>query len=267
MSIYERDYTVLTSEETELWEYIKREEVVNNIGGFEIRKNLFREYPKAARHYMSLFPNNYLDIEDLNQEATLRTLIEEYRAVLENPETKERQILNWIRDNKAYFIIASIFSNYNFGHHEAYIFREFRFGTNHTPDFMLIGKNSGGYEFILVELEAPSGRITMSDGELGEAFRKGISQVEDWDEWLEANFSSFKESIMKYKHPKEQIPLEFFELDKTRFHYVVVAGRRTDFNEKTYRIKRRKSDNDKILLLHYDNLYDMATALIGKPSY
>jgi len=65
MGIYERDYTYLTSEEQSTWEHMKREEVVDNIGGLEVCKILFRDYPKVARHYMSLFPNHYLDIEDL----------------------------------------------------------------------------------------------------------------------------------------------------------------------------------------------------------
>ncbi|WP_025723557.1 hypothetical protein [Paenibacillus polymyxa] len=71
MKIYERDYTYLTDEELKLWDEKKEAEKVGKLGGKWIRKSLFREYPKAARHFMSLFPNNYLDIEELKNESEL----------------------------------------------------------------------------------------------------------------------------------------------------------------------------------------------------
>lgn len=36
---------------------------------------------------------------------------------------------------------------------------------------------------------------------------------------------------------------EFFVLDMFRFHHVVIAGRRSDFSEKTYIIKRERKKN------------------------
>lgn len=55
--------------------------------------------------------------------------------------------------------------------------------------------------------------------------------------------------------------------DRTRIHIVVVAGRRTDFNEKAYRTKRRTKTEQNIELLHYDNLYDTAKEVVGKATY
>lgn len=267
MGIYERDYNFLTIEEKEQWEEKKEAEKIGKIGDIEIRKSLFREYPKAARHFMSLFPNNYLDIEELQNDLKLNNLCEKYAQILDSPGTPERIILNWIRENKAYFIIASILQNYNFGHHDAFIFPEFKLGTTIQVDFLIIGKNSGGYEFIFVELEARYGKITLADGDLGESFRKGIRQVKDWADWLETYYSSFQEAILKYKNPELPLPLEFITPDRTRLHYVVVAGRRADFNDKTYRIKRRTKTEQKIELLHYDNLFDSAKAVIGESTY
>ncbi|MFC9777163.1 Shedu anti-phage system protein SduA domain-containing protein [Paenibacillus chitinolyticus] len=267
IGIYERDYTQLTEEEIKEWNELKKQEIVDRLGEFEVRKSLFRKYPKAARHYMSLFPNHYMDIEELKNELALNDIADKYQEMLDIPGTPERTVLNWIRENRAYYIIASILKNYNFGHHDAFIFPELKLGTTLQVDFLIIGKNSGGYEFIFVELEARYGRITMVDGELGDAFRKGIKQVKDWDDWLETYFTSFQEALLKYKNPEQQLPLEFIKPDRTRLHYVVVAGRRADFKEKTYRIKRRTKEEQKIELLHYDNLYDSAKSVIGKSTY
>lgn len=272
MGIYERDYTVLTKEETGLWEILKQKEVVDKIGDLEIRTSLFREYPRAVRHYMSLFPNHYLDIEDLTNETELSHLSESFLDVITNPTSNERSILTWIRDKKAYFIVASILQYYNFGHHDAFIFPEFRLGSSYQVDFLVVGLNSGGYEFIFVELEAPNGRITTADGNIGDAFRKGMNQVEEWKGWISEYYSSFQETFNKYKHPNIPLPREFMSLDATRLHYAVVAGRRYDFekqgtNKRTYRIQRRTLEEQKIRLIHYDNLYDTSKAIVGKATY
>ena len=52
-----------------------------------------------------------------------------------------------------------------------------------------------------------------------------------------------------------------------RFHYVVIAGRRSDFNERTYRIRRmRRASNPRISLLHYDNVIDDTNQLLAGTS-
>ncbi|MFR9240274.1 MAG: hypothetical protein ACLVKE_06075 [Clostridium baratii] len=74
---------------------------------------MFRECPKAARYYEKLFSNNYLDIVELKDIGKLHLLNKEFCTVL-NSECNEREILNFIRKNKAYFIIGSIFKGYRF---------------------------------------------------------------------------------------------------------------------------------------------------------
>lgn len=268
MGIYNRDYTVLTNEELMEWEKVKLQENCSIGGKLKIRKNLFRQYPKAVRHYLSLFPNNYLDIEELQDEKKLYEFSNKYMELIDNDETNERMLLNFINQNKAFFIVASMLkSNFNFGHHDAYIFPEFQLGTSYKVDYLIVGKSSGGYEFVFVELEKPKGNITIQSGDFGETIRKGINQINDWKIWLDGNYSSLKENFNKYKSNTKPLSEEFYTLDTSRIHYVVVVGRRIDFIEKTYALKRRLEQSEKITLLHYDNLYDSALAIIGKATY
>ena len=58
------------------------------------------------------------------------------------------------------------------------------FGSSYKADYLLVGKSSGGYEFVLIELENPYGQITLQDGNLGAEFRDGISQLDEWKRWL-----------------------------------------------------------------------------------
>lgn len=257
MKIYDRDYYLLTPQEKTEWENLKEKEIVkeSSIGNLVVRKSLYRDYPVAARHFISLFPNNHLDIMDLKQEDMLNNLIDRFEEYLSKSEINERGILNWIRENTAYFIIASLFkAEYNFGHHDAFIFPEFQLGNSYQVDYLLVGKNSGGYEFIFIELEHPTKNITIKDGHLGDAFRKGERQVSDWKIWLESNFSSITETFMKYKSPNQNLPMEFLKYDSTRMHFVAIAGKRSNFTERTYQLKRQKRKSEDILFLHYDNL-------------
>ena len=266
MKLLDRDYNQLTEIEIKEWESVKQKEKLR-IGNSEFKKSLYHEYPIAVRHYLSLFPNNHLDTMLLREEEKLKHLINDFLRLLNNSSNGEREILNFIKDKNAYLIVGSILSNYNFGHHNAFVFPEFPLGASFRVDYLAVGRSSGGYEFIFIEFETSYGRIVKNNGEFGEIIRKGISQVTDWDNWIDENFQNLSELFGKLKNPRDQLPKEFYKLDKSRIHYAVVAGRREHYTEKTYRLRRKERENRKITLLHYDNLVDYSTNLIGKSTY
>lgn len=269
MNLYERDYSTLTVEEESAWQNLKKEEIIGHLGNMPLKKNLFREYPKAARHFDSYFPNHYLDIVELSEIEPLTTKLGEFSELLDSDNVNEQQILKFINYKHGYFLVACILRSYyvRFGHHDAYLFSEFPLGTSYRADYLLVGRGSGGWEFVFIELESPTGKITRQDGELGEVFQKGLRQIEDWDAWLDANYSSLKETFNKHKQIEKALPDEFISMDKSRLHFVVVAGRRSDFKDKTYRIQRKKFNDKGILILHYDNIIDSARKIIGTSTY
>lgn len=268
--LYERDYLLgLTEAEKQECEEITGrkfgEKRVKRLGTI----NNFFAYPKAVRMCKSLFPNNYLDVAELRDVERLANANEEFLSLLNDEVCTERDILHFIKDKKYYHIIGSIIwgLSINIGNHGAYLFPEFQLGNSYKVDYLLAGKNSGGYEFIFIELESPYGNITLKNGELGAEFRDGISQLEDWRRWLSANYSSFGEVMRKYKNRRLDLPGEFYKFDFSRFHYVVISGRRSNFQDKTYSIKRERKKSDNIDIIHYDNLYDFSNNLIGKSTY
>lgn len=268
--LYERDYLLgLTETENQQYKEVTgRKFGEKRARGFG-RVNNFLAYPKAARMCASLFPNNYLDVAELYDVNRLLTANEEFRTLLNDKMCTERQILNFIRDKKYYHIIGSLIwgLSINVGNHGAYLFPEFQLSSAYKADYLLMGKNSGGYEFIFIELESPYGNITLKDGQLGNEFRDGISQLDDWRRWLPSNYGSFGEMMRKCKNREIDLPEEFYVLDMSRFHYVVVSGRRKDFTDKTYVIRRERKKADGIDVIHYDNLFDYANNLIGKVTY
>ena len=258
--LYERDYRFLEEEEKNSLR--KAEDYLEKNRGKlkEISPDVFLKYhelkPEASYFHQSLFPNNYLSTKSLEDKDELRRIEIEFQTLIDSNPT-ERQILNFINDNKYYNLIASIFhSGYTFGHHDAYLFKEFELPTTYKADYLLVGKNSHGYHFVFIELESPTGSITNNGGEFGTTIRKGIKQVEDWDKWLESNFNTLPLIFDRKKSRSIELPAEFRSLNKTRLNYVVVCGRRADFKDSTYEDKRRLLRSKNINLLHYDNLID-----------
>jgi hypothetical protein len=235
--LYDRDFKILTVEEQELWDQSEEIFAGKRIRTQEMTKQYYNTIPKAALHHKELFPNNFLDIRELEDKKTLRKAKGDFLTLLDNG-ANERDVLNYIRDSKHYFIVGAIFRygglHFNFGHHNAFLFREFPLNTNHKADYLLAGKNSMGYSFIFIEFESPVGRITTSDGDFGEVIRKGITQVKDWQRWLMANYSALRTEFDKHIGTvKKNLPREFHTFDRGRMHYVVVAGRRKDYTDKT----------------------------------
>ncbi|HEY4063623.1 MAG TPA: Shedu anti-phage system protein SduA domain-containing protein [Puia sp.] len=269
-TIYERDYFTITEEETAKWEQELENEIVNkNDRSNPIRRSRYRDYPKAVRHYLSLFPGHLLDAVDLTLEKdTFLSQLAAFEYLLNDQDIGERAILDFIKSEKAYFIIGSLLKKgYLFGHQALFLFPEFQLGTDYKADYLLVGKNSHGYHFVFVELEAINGNITLVDGEFGSVIRKGLNQVEKWESWLEANFAHLRPIFEKSMGPKNaSLAREFTIFDKTRIHFAIVAGRRKNFNDLTQRLQRKKEE-ERIKIFHYDNLLEDIALAIGSPTY
>lgn len=262
--LFERDYTVVYESEIKEKEELdaKYNPNPNKIGKICI----FRKYPKAIRHNMSLFPNNYMDINILKDEDELIKECDGFENLLSNKNITELDIKRYIQDNKYYQIPASIFSRYQFGHHQAVLFKEFQLGTSYKADYVLAGLASGGWQFVFIEFENPYGSVTINDGNFGIAIRKGINQINDWKAFLESNYSSVHSEFLK--HTTKPLPKEFVQYDSSRIHYVVVVGRREDFENDRSRREQRKYEQDQdIKIIHYDNLLDDARRLINANTY
>ena len=258
MRLYTRGYRHVSVKEVKEHESILAREKTGLKFG---RKNLYREYSEAMRHHLSLFPNNHVDLFDWSQRDDYDSLIDEFENLVHKEGVLEQEILKYINQTPAHHIIGSLLNaaGFTFGHHDVYIFPELGLG-GYRADYLLIGSGSGGYEFVFVELEKSCGYVTLKDGYPGLAIRKGCFQIEDWLEWVEGNFDEFATSLQKEKGSKE-LPKEFLTYDSTRIHGVVVAGLRSDYNDKTYRDRRKMQQEKAVHILHYDNLCDATRTL------
>lgn len=261
MGLYERDYFMgLTESEQAEYDKVLLEETKQGLGNLKV--NLYHKYPKAAKHYYhSVFPNHFLDVEDIRDNDNLAIMIEKFNDLIENPKTIEQDVLRFINENKYYPLIGSILKDYHFGHHGAYLFKEFPLGTSYKVDYLLIGDSSEGHHLVFVELESVNGKTSRKDGRFSVSVNSGINQVKDWKHWLESNYNSLKETFNKYKLDTKALPNELLEYNSNRIHYVVVSGRRKDYCQKTYEERLEYKRLNDINIMHYDNVIDLAKRL------
>src|SRR5690606_10864999 len=140
----------------EAWFSKKREKLI--VSQSDLNR-YYADIPLAALHYKQLFPNNFLHTRELEDSDKLINAKSNFLTLLNSIDCSERSTLNFINQEKHYFIIASILSSQSFlfGHHAAFVFKEFPLPPSYQADYLIVGENSGGYEFVFVELEAPSG--------------------------------------------------------------------------------------------------------------
>lgn len=221
MNLYERDYSkILNKEEAEAVElYIE----------FHSRKGIKcssdapewshpnEEIRRFLWHYNSKFPNNYLyHIEpkklDLKKESM------EFKNIVYTAKN-ENEIQNYIKLNKKWFIPASLYKEYNFAHHGAYIFPELSFGAEYISDYCLLGRSSDGFSIVLVEFEKANVpfKVKTQNSE-SDSVRKGITQIRDWKRWLDDNREYFIRSI--------GLESKGIKIPTSRIYYCIVVSRR-----------------------------------------
>lgn len=270
--ILKRDYLNLNEEELKVYKNYKFENRTH-----DGNRNLLMPKrwspddirPNFVYKHDSLFPNHDISYSDIEEDKTwFEKNLLGFKKVLNEDGTTERDLLNYIRDNKGAFLISSILRHTDFGHHERFVFPEFFLADHYKVDFLIIGRASGGYRFLFVELENPYGQITTDKGEFSVVINKGLKQVRDWKRWIPNNFKAIQQTLKKYKGPNQEFSKEFYELDIDRFYYMVIAGRRKDYKDLTNQIRRELSKNGEgIKLLHYDNLTDAAEKIIGSNAW
>lgn len=183
----------------------------------------------------------YRDI-DLDYEA------EQLLKVLDSAK-KENDIQNYIKENKKWFIPASIFEDYDFGHHEAYISVEQPLGAEYKADYMLLGRNSIGHHIILVEFENVNVdfRLQKSNMET-EAVRKGMTQINDWKRWMDNNRLYFLQSC-GLSDIGRNIPT-------WGITYCLVVGRRKRMDDISNQMRGQIQYERGVHIITYDRLVD-----------
>jgi hypothetical protein len=221
MNLQNRDYMlILTDDEKEAYQ---AEISYENKKGIKRPSDSprFSHTNKEIRKFLwcktSLFPNNFLYFNEY-KDLDLKMESDKFRELIYS-DKNEQEIQRYIKNNKKWFIPGSILLDYNFGHHDAYLFPEQQLGNDYVVDYMLIGANSDGYSIVLVEFEKANVSYLISTPNTeSESVRKGISQIQDWKRWMDSNRDYFLKNIGLKK--------QGIDVPTFRIYYYLVVSRR-----------------------------------------
>ena len=164
--------------------------------------------------------------------------------------TKESDIQSYIKDNEKWFIPLSLLKNYYFGQHFACVVPEYSLGNEYRVDYLLVGKNSIGYQFVFVEFEDVNVnyRNKKSNSET-EKVRKGITQIRDWKRWLDQNKAYFenREGIAEFGR----------NIPSWGFYYCLVVSRRKKMDDMANKLRGEvQKEYVDLKIVSYDRLVD-----------
>ncbi|MDZ5661408.1 DUF4263 domain-containing protein [Nocardioides sp. S-58] len=128
-----------------------------------------------------------LDRFDILNKYLLPTHVPEPEAVraledlLDSGETREEPFQKLVTRYPA-LLAATVVGGWR-----TYVLPKPRLGSELVPDFLVLGLNSNGPQWLLVEIEATRHKILNQDDTISTPVRHAVKQVQDWREWLTTN--------------------------------------------------------------------------------
>jgi len=119
----------------------------------------------------------------------------------------------------------------------------------HVPDFLLSDVDSLGIRWLLVELETPLSAVTLkNDTMLDQYARKGLSQIEEWRNWIQENLELARRSRRKGGMGLIDI--------RPKSEGLVLVGRRARLNGNSDVVRHPIREDQRIRVHTYDWLID-----------
>lgn len=122
---------------------------------------------------------------------------------------------------------------------------------------MLLGKNSLGYHFVFVEFEDVNVdfKLKTSNAE-SEPVRKGLTQIRDWQHWIDKNKGYFGNSC--------GIPEIVNSIQTWGFNYYLVVSRRNRMDDDANSLRGSLVHNyHSLKIVSYDRLVDNVKRLVN----
>ena len=259
MNLYERDYTkILNDEEQEAWD--KEQKFISRKGIKTNRDSKKFSHPNEnVRKFIwcksSLYPNNILLLSKYKN-TQLQLEADAFREIIYKAKN-ELEIQRYIKENRKWFIPGSVFLDYNFGNHGLYLFPEQKLGNDYAVDYMLLGANSDGYSIVFIEFEmANTEYLIQAENTESKSVRKGISQIRDWERWINKNRDYFLRNIGLTGHGID-VPIY-------RIYYYLVVSRRDYMNEDALDVRSQTIyHHTNLKIVTFDRLADNI-AKLGK---
>lgn len=84
------------------------------------------------------------------------------------------------------------------GNWGTYVIPQQRLGSDYVTDFLVLGVNSLGPQWLAVEIEAPRHQLLRADGDLRQSVNHAIGQIQSWRQWLTENVAEAQDDLHLY---------------------------------------------------------------------
>ncbi len=251
MRLYEKDFCKPNYEEIKAYnEYLEFHS--RGVIDYSKEKDPIKKFKPSIREFIfraeSKFPNNVFFRENMD---TKSAKVEANLFKIElDKSTNESDIQSYIKNNRKWYIPASIIKGYNFGHKENYIFPEMKFGSSYVCDYLICGRNSDGYNLLFIEFEDANVNFVNSDmNRKAKGLNSGLGQIDNWKLWLSDNRQFFLNEH-GFTDKNINVPLN-------RIFFCLVVGRRKrmstlDRNRKNQLMYERSN----LTIINYDRIVD-----------
>lgn len=118
--------------------------------------------------------------------------IESLERLLDDSSTTEQGLHAVLEEN------PELFSCLVPGSHGIYVFSKKKLGAEFVPDFLVLGIDSTGPCWVMVEIEKHTHKMTMQDGGPSGPTRHAQKQIDDWREWLTINVQYAQTTLQLY---------------------------------------------------------------------
>jgi hypothetical protein len=125
-----------------------------------------------------------------------------------------------------------------------------RLGAEFIPDFVIGERHSGGFEWLLVELESPTASMFRKDGEPSAELWHALRQITDWRAWLERNRDYAT-------RPRADAGLGLTDISPNA-RGLVLIGRAHDLNDADRPRRQRLAQDFQVRIQSYDWLVRQA---------
>jgi hypothetical protein len=128
-------------------------------------------------------------------------------------------------------------------------------GRKYVADFFLADVDSLGIRWILIELESPRSRVTLEkSNQFDKSARKGISQVQEWREWLQNNLDQARRRTA-------EDGLGLFDI-RPLTEGLVFVGRRQNLRLSSKALRLQLWEQDRIQMHSYDWLLEQLRGVL-----
>lgn len=171
---------------------------------------------------------------------------QEYFKIL-NTFSKEQDIQRFIEQNTP--LIPRVFVQ-NHDIHFQLVIRKLPLGNQFVSDFIFLSKSSADWNLVLIEIERPDKPyFNKNTDKLSNDFTSAIQQIHDWKAWL--GDADNKKYLVKQLKPI-LLPMGG---NPVNVKYVLVYGRRHEYDSKPDRARKAKSFEDSdTKVLSFDSL-------------